>query len=244
MFHNSNRILGERQKRSNLELSMEHLLTAKHISKNYGELNVLTDVSLSVDTNEIITIVGPSGAGKTTLLHILGTLDRPNRNSETKVTINETDTTQLSDKNLAQFRNQNMGFIFQFHELLPEFTALENVCIPCWLGGSFSNESQNKALKLLKRLGIADRASHKPSALSGGEQQRVAVARALINNPKIIFADEPSGNLDSENADRLHDLFFELRDELGCSFVIVTHNKDLAKRADRAISLKDGRIEA
>jgi lipoprotein-releasing system ATP-binding protein len=244
MFHNSNRILEERQKRSNLELSMEHLLTAQHISKNYGELNVLTDVSLSVDTNEIITIVGPSGAGKTTLLHILGTLDRPIKNSETKVTINETDTTQLSDKNLAQFRNQNMGFIFQFHELLPEFTALENVCIPCWLGGSFSKESQDKALKLLKRLGIADRASHKPGALSGGEQQRVAVARALINNPKIIFADEPSGNLDSENADRLHDLFFELRDELGCSFVIVTHNKDLAKRADRTISLKDGEIEA
>ena len=244
MFHNSNRILEERQKRSNLELSMEHLLTAQLISKNYGELNVLTDVSLSVDTNEIITIVGPSGAGKTTLLHILGTLDRPNKNSETKVTINETDTTQLSDKNLAQFRNQNMGFIFQFHELLPEFTALENVCIPCWLGGSFSKESQDKALKLLKRLCIADRASHKPGALSGGEQQRVAVARALINNPKIIFADEPSGNLDSENADRLHDLFFELRDELGCSFVIVTHNKDLAKRADRTISLKDGRIEA
>ena len=243
MFHNSNRILEERQKRSNLELSMEHLLTAQHISKNYGELNVLTDVSLSVDTNEIITIVGPSGAGKTTLLHILGTLDRPNKNSETKVTINETDTTQLSDKNLAQFRNQNMGFIFQFHELLPEFTALENVWIPCWLGGSFSKESQDKALKLLKRLGIADRASHKPSALSGGEQQRVAVARALINNPKIIFADEPSGNLDSENADRLHDLFFELRDELGFSFVIVTHNKDLAKRADRTISLKDGKIE-
>ena len=223
---------------------MEHLLTAQLISKNYGELNVLTDVSLSVDTNEIITIVGPSGAGKTTLLHILGTLDRPNKNSETKVTINETDTTQLSDKNLAQFRNQNMGFIFQFHELLPEFTALENVCIPCWLGGSFSKESQDKALKLLKRLGIADRAYHKPGALSGGEQQRVAVARALINNPKIIFADEPSGNLDSENADRLHDLFFELRDELGCSFVIVTHNKDLAKRADRTISLKDGKIEA
>ena len=244
MFYNSNRILEERQKRSNLELSMEHLLTAQHISKNYGELNVLTYVSLSVDTNEIITIVGPSGAGKTTLLHILGTLDRPNKNSETKVTINETDTTQLSDKNLAQFRNQNMGFIFQFHELLPEFTALENVCIPCWLGGSFSKESQDKALKLLKRSGIADRASHKPGALSGGEQQRVAVARALINNPKIIFADEPSGNLDSENADRLHDLFFELRDELGCSFVIVTHNKDLAKRADRTISLKDGRIEA
>ena len=243
MFHNSNRILEERQKRSNLELFMEHLLNAQHISKNYGELNVLTDVSLSVDTNEIITIVGPSGAGKTTLLHILGTLDRPNKNSETKVTINETDTTQLSDKNLAQFRNQNMGFIFQFHELLPEFTALENVCIPRWLGGSFSKESQDKALKLLKRLGIADRASHKPGALSGGEQQRVAVARALINNPKIIFADEPSGNLDSENADRLHDLFFELRDELGCSFVIVTHNKDLAKRADRTISLKDGKIE-
>ena len=244
MFHNSNRILEERQKRSNLELYMEHLLTAQHISKNYDELNVLTDVSLSVDTNEIITIVGPSGAGKTTLLHILGTLDRPTTNLETKVTINETDITQLSDKNLAQFRNQNMGFIFQFHELLPEFTALENVCIPCWLGGSFSKESQDKALKLLKRLGIDDRASHKPGALSGGEQQRVAVARALINNPKIIFADEPSGNLDSENANCLHDLFFELRDELGCSFVIVTHNKDLAKRADRTISLKDGKIEA
>ena len=223
---------------------MKHLLTAQHISKNYGELNILTDVSLSVDTNEIITIVGPSGAGKTTLLHILGTLDRPNKNPETKVTINEIDTIQLTDKNLAQFRNQNMGFIFQFHELLPEFTALENVCIPCWLGGSFSKESQDKALKLLKRLGIADRASHKPGALSGGEQQRVAVARALINNPKIIFADEPSGNLDSENADRLHDLFFELRDELGCSFVIVTHNEDLAKRVDRTISLKDGKIEA
>ena len=222
---------------------MKHLLTAQHVSKNYGDLAVLSEVSLSLKEEEIIAIVGPSGAGKTTLLHILGTLDRPNRDSKTQIIVNAIDTTQLSDKKLAQFRNQNMGFIFQFHELLPEFTALENVCIPCWLGGIFSKESKEKALKLLKRLGIADRASHKPSALSGGEQQRVAVARALINDPKIIFADEPSGNLDSENADRLHDLFFELRKELGCSFVIVTHNKDLAERADRTISLKDGKIE-
>ena len=221
---------------------MKHILTAQHISKNYGDLTVLS-VCLSVKEKEIIAIVGPSGAGKTTLLHILGTLDRHNEDPKTEVIINTTDTTQLSDKKLAQFRNQNMGFIFQFHELLPEFTALENVCIPCWLGGSFSKESKEKALRLLKRLGIADRASHKPGALSGGEQQRVAVARALINDPKIIFADEPSGNLDSENADRLHDLFFELREELGCSFVIVTHNKDLADRADRTISLKDGKIE-
>ena len=244
MFENRKGLLEEIQKRSNLDPSMEHLLTAQHISKNYGELNVLTDVSLTVEKKEIIVIVGPSGAGKTTLLHILGTLDRPNKNSKTAVIINGTDTTAVNDKYLAQFRNQNMGFIFQFHELLPEFTALENVCIPCWLGGSFSEESKAKALKLLKRLGIADRASHKPSALSGGEQQRVAVARALINDPKIIFADEPSGNLDSENAALLHDLFFELRDELGCSFVIVTHNKDLAKRADRTISLRDGKIES
>jgi lipoprotein-releasing system ATP-binding protein len=222
---------------------MKHLLTAQNVSKNYGDLAVLSEVSLSLKEEEIIAIVGPSGAGKTTLLHILGTLDRPNRDSKTQIIVNAIDTTQLSDKKLAQFRNQNMGFIFQFHELLPEFTALENVCIPCWLGGIFSKESKEKALKLLKRLGIADRASHKPSALSGGEQQRVAVARALINDPKIIFADEPSGNLDSENADRLHDLFFELRKELGCSFVIVTHNKDLAERADRTISLKDGKIE-
>jgi lipoprotein-releasing system ATP-binding protein len=222
---------------------MKHILTAQHVSKNYGDLTVLSEVCLSVKEKEIIAIVGPSGAGKTTLLHILGTLDRPNEDPKTEVIINTTDTTQLSDKELAQFRNQNMGFIFQFHELLPEFTALENVCIPCWLGGSFSKESKEKALRLLKRLGIVDRASHKPGALSGGEQQRVAVARALINDPKIIFADEPSGNLDSENADRLHDLFFELREELGCSFVIVTHNKDLAERADRTICLKDGKIE-
>jgi len=164
MFENRKGLLEEIQKRSNLDPSMEHLLTAQHISKNYGELNVLTDVSLTVEKKEIIVIVGPSGAGKTTLLHILGTLDRPNKNSKTEVIINGTDTTAVNDKHLAQFRNQNMGFIFQFHELLPEFTALENVCIPCWLGGSFSEESKAKALKLLKRLGIADRASHKPSA--------------------------------------------------------------------------------
>ena len=222
---------------------MKELLTAQHIFKDYGDLNVLSDISLSVDHHEVIAIVGPSGAGKTSLLHILGTLDKPKNNYNTQIIINETEITSLSDKKLAKFRNKNMGFIFQFHELLPEFTALENVCIPCWLGGSFTNESKNKAIKLLKRLGIADRALHKPSALSGGEQQRVAVARALINEPKIIFADEPSGNLDSENADRLHDLFFELREELRCSFVIVTHNKDLAMRADRIISLIDGKIK-
>ena len=221
---------------------MEQLLKAQHVSKNYGDLKVLTDVNITLGIGEIVTIVGPSGAGKTTLLHILGTLDRPNKNINTIVSIENTETTLLTDKALAKFRNQHMGFIFQFHELLPEFTALENVCLPGWLGGDFSKEKTKKALGLLKRLGLEKRASHKPTNLSGGEQQRVAVARALINDPKVIFADEPTGNLDSENANRLHDLFFELRDELGCSFVIVTHNKDLAKRSDRTISLKDGQI--
>ena len=221
---------------------MEQLLKAKHVSKNYGNLKVLTDVNITLEIGEIVTIVGPSGAGKTTLLHILGTLDRPNKNINTIVSIENTETTLLTDKALAKFRNQHMGFIFQFHELLPEFTALENVCLPGWLGGDFSKEKTKKALGLLKRLGLEKRASHKPTNLSGGEQQRVAVARALINDPKVIFADEPTGNLDSENANSLHDLFFELRDELGCSFVIVTHNKDLAKRSDRTISLKDGQI--
>jgi len=222
---------------------MKPVLQAVQISKNYGELTVLKSIDLEIKEKEVVTIVGPSGAGKTTLLHILGTLDRPNPNPSSQVLINGTDTTLLHDKALSQFRNQHMGFIFQFHELLPEFTALENVCLPSWIAHTDNKAAEQHALALLERLGLKDRANHRPMELSGGEQQRVAVARALINNPKIIFADEPSGNLDSENADQLHDLFFQLRDEQDCSFVIVTHNKELAKRADRSISIIDGAIE-
>ncbi len=222
---------------------MKPLLQAVRISKKYGELDVLKSIDLEINEKEIVTIVGPSGAGKTTLLHILGTLDRPNTDPNSRVFLNGTDTTKLGDKELSLFRNQNMGFIFQFHELLPEFTAIENVCLPTWIAGSDTEVAEKKGLALLERLGIKDRAYHKPTQLSGGEQQRVAVARALINDPKIIFADEPSGNLDSENADQLHDLFFELREEQQCSFVIVTHNKELAKRADRSISIIDGAIK-
>ena len=222
---------------------MKPVLQAVQISKNYGELTVLKSIDLEIKEKEVVTIVGPSGAGKTTLLHILGTLDRPNPNPSSQVLINGTDTTLLHDKALSQFRNQHMGFIFQFHELLPEFTALENVCLPSWIAHTDTKAAEQHALALLERLGLKDRANHRPMELSGGEQQRVAVARALINNPKIIFADEPSGNLDSENADQLHDLFFQLRDEQDCSFVIVTHNKELAKRADRSISIIDGTIE-
>jgi lipoprotein-releasing system ATP-binding protein len=221
---------------------MKVLLSAKKLNKSYGDLKVLNDVTIKVAKEEIVTIVGPSGAGKTTLLHILGTLDRPDLNPESSLSLDGVDTTQLNEKVIAKFRNQHMGFIFQFHELLPEFTALENVCLPIWISKKTTTDARDKALELLERLGIKNRAHHKPSELSGGEQQRVAVARALINDPKIIFADEPSGNLDSENANQLHDLFFELRKERACSFVIVTHNKELAKRADRTISLKDGNI--
>ena len=221
---------------------MKTLLQAIQISKNYNNLSVLKSINLEIGEQEIVTILGPSGAGKTTLLHILGTLDKPNLNSKSKVYLDGINTTLLGDKELSHFRNQNIGFIFQFHELLPEFTALENVCLPTWIANTDSKQAEKKALKLLDRLGIKDRVNHKPTQLSGGEQQRVAVARALINNPKIIFADEPSGNLDSENADQLHDLFFELRQEQQCSFVIVTHNKELAKRADRSIRIIDGVI--
>ena len=221
---------------------MNVLLSAKKLNKSYGDLKVLNNVTLQVAKEEIVTIIGPSGAGKTTLLHILGTLDRPDLNPESSLSLDGVDTTQLNEKAIAKFRNQQMGFIFQFHELLPEFTALENVCLPTWIFKKTAVDSPDKALELLERLGIKNRAHHKPSELSGGEQQRVAVARALINDPKIIFADEPSGNLDSENANQLHDLFFELRKERACSFVIVTHNKELAKRADRTIRLKDGHI--
>ena len=221
---------------------MKPLLKAIRISKDYGELSVLKSVDLEIKEKEIVTIVGPSGAGKTTLLHILGTLDTPSLGSQ--VIFDGVDTTQLNTKELARFRNQNMGFIFQFHELLPEFTALENICLPAWIAHAEKKATEQKALKLLARLGLKERASHKPTELSGGEQQRVAVARALINNPKIIFADEPSGNLDSDNADQLHDLFFELREEQKCSFVIVTHNNELAQRADRSINLIDGVIKS
>ncbi len=221
---------------------MKPLLKAIQISKDYGELSVLKSVDLEIKEKEIVTIVGPSGAGKTTLLHILGTLDTPSLGSQ--VIFDGVDTTQLNTKELARFRNQNMGFIFQFHELLPEFTALENICLPAWIAHAEKKATEQKALKLLARLGLKERASHKPTELSGGEQQRVAVARALINNPKIIFADEPSGNLDSDNADQLHDVFFELREEQECSFVIVTHNKELAQRADRSINLIDGVIKS
>ena len=222
---------------------MKPILKAVQISKNYGELAVLKSIDLEINEKEIVTIVGPSGAGKTTLLHILGTLDRPNTDPKSHVFLNGTDTTKLGDKELSFFRNQNMGFIFQFHELLPEFTAIENVCLPTWIAGSDTEKAEKRGLALLERLAIKDRANHRPTQLSGGEQQRVAVARALINDPKIIFADEPSGNLDSENANQLHDLFFELREEQQCSFVIVTHNKELAKRADRSISIIDGAIK-
>lgn len=221
---------------------MKKILTAKKLFKSYGDLQVLKNINIEIEDNEIVAIVGPSGAGKTTLLHILGTLDRPNNKKESSLTIDQINITNLSDKDLASFRNKNMGFIFQFHELLPEFTALENVCLPTWIANKSTKNTKNNAMELLKRLGVDNRASHKPTELSGGEQQRVAVARALVNNPKIVFADEPSGNLDSKNANQLHDLFFELRKERGFSFVIVTHNEGLAKRADRTISLKDGLV--
>ena len=221
---------------------MKKILTAKKLFKSYGDLQVLKNINIEIEDNEIVAIVGPSGAGKTTLVHILGTLDRPDNKKESSLTIDQINITNLSDKDLASFRNKNMGFIFQFHELLPEFTALENVCLPTWIANKSTKNTKNNAMELLKRLGVDNRASHKPTELSGGEQQRVAVARALVNNPKIVFADEPSGNLDSKNANQLHDLFFELRKERGFSFVIVTHNEGLAKRADRTISLKDGLV--
>ena len=220
---------------------MNTLLKANNISKNYGDLKVLDKISLKVEEKEIVAIVGPSGAGKTTLLNILGTLDDPNPDLETSLIIEGKDVTKMNEKSIAKFRNENIGFIFQFHELLPEFSALENVCIPSWLNKK-NVDAKAKAKDLLSSMGIIDKINHKPNELSGGERQRVAVARALINGPKIIFADEPSGNLDSDNANQLHNIFFDLRDKLNCSFVIVTHNNHLAKRADRIINLKDGQI--
>ena len=221
---------------------MSTIISCKAIHKKYGELEVLKGIDLEIEEGEVVAIVGPSGAGKTTLLQILGTLDSPASSEGTSLTIVDKDTQKLSEKEMALFRNENLGFIFQFHELLPEFTALENVCMPGWIGNRKEEDLERDATALLSQLGLADRTHHKPQEMSGGEQQRVAVARALINKPKVVFADEPSGNLDSENALYLHELFFNLRDQLGCTFVIVTHNEELAERVDRKISLKDGKI--
>mgnify|MGYP003650206075 FL=1 len=218
------------------------IISAKHIKKSYKDLKVLKGVDLTISESEIISIVGASGAGKTTLLQILGTLDKPDYTAETELVINGQFIKSLNDKALARFRNKNIGFIFQFHQLLPEFTALENVCIPAFINNTPKAEAEKRAKELLEYLGLSERIHHKPNSMSGGEQQRVAVARALINKPNIIFADEPSGNLDSESADQLHQLFFKLRDEFKQTFVIVTHNKELASMADRKLTMVDGKI--
>jgi lipoprotein-releasing system ATP-binding protein len=215
------------------------VLIARNISKYYGDLHVLKGVDLEIQKGEVISIVGASGAGKSTLLHILGTLDKPDMGM---VKIKDQEPFKLKGSELSKFRNENIGFIFQFHNLLPEFTALENVSIPGYIGGRNKGEVEKKAHELLKILGLKGRETHKPSQLSGGEQQRTAVARALVNNPSIVFADEPSGNLDSKNAEELHKLFFELRDKFHQTFVIVTHNQDLAAMADRTLEMKDGKI--
>lgn len=215
------------------------IITCAGIKKSYGPLQVLKGIDLEIQSGEIISVVGASGAGKTTLLTILGTLDRAD---EGKLIINNTEISSLSSKQLSAFRNKNIGFVFQFHHLLPEFTALENVCIPAFIGNTSRKEAEARATELLERLGLADRKTHKPSELSGGEQQRVAVARALINKPAVVFADEPSGNLDSATSKQLHELFFELRKELGQTFVIVTHNETLADMADRKLVMIDGRL--
>lgn len=218
------------------------MIKAHNIQKSFGELQVLKGVDLHIKKGEVVSIVGASGAGKTTLLQILGTLDVQSNKKDSALIINDKDVTQLSAKELAKFRNEHIGFIFQFHQLLPEFTALENVCIPAFIKKTPRLEAEARAKELLEFLGLKDRYDHKPNELSGGEQQRVAVARALVNSPSIIFADEPSGNLDSESADTLHKLFFELRDQFGQTFVIVTHNEHLADMADRKLVMVDGLI--
>lgn len=218
------------------------MIQAKNLHKYYDQLHVLKGVDLHIQKGEIVSIVGASGAGKTTLLQILGTLDKPNSDSDIELRINNEDILSMNDKNLSKFRNLNLGFIFQFHQLLPEFTALENVCIPAYIAKKSKKETEEEAIKLLTYLGLSHRMNHKPNELSGGEQQRVAVARALINKPAVIFADEPSGNLDTHSAENLHQLFFKLRDEFGQTFVIVTHNEELANMADRKLVMIDGLI--
>lgn len=215
------------------------MLVAKGIRKQYGQLEVLKGIDLEIQQGEIVSIVGSSGAGKTTLLQILGTLDQPDAG---EVTLNGINPFALTSNGLAQFRNEKIGFIFQFHQLLPEFTAIENIMMPALIGGKTTVDANKRAAELLDRLGLKERALHQPAALSGGEQQRVAVARALMNQPEVIFADEPSGNLDSKNAAELHQLFFDLRDEFGQTFVIVTHNNQLAEMADRSIVMADGQL--
>jgi lipoprotein-releasing system ATP-binding protein len=220
------------------------MIQAKNIHKYFDDLHVLKGVNLHIKKGEIVSIVGASGAGKTTLLQILGTLDYAASKEQPELKINDKSIISLSEKELAKFRNETLGFIFQFHQLLPEFTALENVCLPAFIKGMAKQEAEKRAKELLDFLGLSHRYTHKPNELSGGEQQRIAVARALINNPKVIFADEPSGNLDSESAENLHNLFFKLRDEFGQTFVIVTHNTELANMADRKLTMVDGKIVA
>ena len=219
------------------------MILAENIYKSYGSVEVLKGVSLEIAKGEVVSVVGASGAGKTTLLQILGTLDAPNPGKPCRIEINGSDITRLRERQLARFRNEHIGFIFQFHQLLPEFTALENICIPAFIKDTPRSEAEQQAIELMEFLGLSHRLHHKPAALSGGEQQRVAVARALINRPSVVLADEPSGNLDSASADRLHQLFFELRDRFGQTFVIVTHNEELAAMADRIITMKDGRVD-
>ena len=218
------------------------MIKARNIQKSFSTLQVLKGVDLDIEKSEIVSIVGASGAGKTTLLQILGTLDVQSNTKDSQLLINDTNITSLSGRELARFRNEHIGFIFQFHQLLPEFTALENVCIPAYIKGIGKSEAERRGLELLGYLGLSERTHHKPQELSGGEQQRVAVARALINQPSVIMADEPSGNLDSESAERLHKLFFQLRDEMGQTFIIVTHNEELAEMADRKLTMVDGQI--
>ena len=215
------------------------MIKVENINKSFGQVDVLKNVSLDIAAGEVVSIVGPSGAGKTTLLQIIGTLSRQDSG---RVLINGVDLSTIGDKKLSRFRNQNIGFVFQFHNLLGEFTALENVCIPAYIAGSERNQTEKRAVELLELLGMKHRMHHKPAEMSGGEQQRVAVARALINSPALLLADEPSGNLDSHNRDELHSLFFELRDKFGQTIVIVTHDNDLAQRSDRKIEMLDGRI--
>jgi len=216
------------------------MITGKNIHKRYDTVQVLKGVDIEIKKGEIASIVGPSGSGKSTLLHILGTLDKADQGS---VSMNDTNIHSLNGKKLAAFRNKHIGFVFQFHHLLPEFTALENVCIPGWLAGRGKTEVKEEAIRLLNLLGLSGRLENKPNQLSGGEQQRVAVARALINKPDIVFADEPTGNLDSANAEELHRLFFDLRDKFSQTFLIVTHNEELARLSDRVLHMKDGKIE-